>query len=186
MKKKNTFIGVALLIAILMLGIGYASTTLDLSITGTATGVESDENFKVVFSDAVAGNMDQENTDGVKLVQVLDDKTKAEMTVELGVVNDVASATFWVENQSANGIGASIKADAIKILNLDEEAYTSDYFDVTVDWMGTDTVMNPATDDAEADVMPIIVNVRLKKAVLGENVTETFQVVLEGVESVAV
>lgn len=185
MKKKNTFIGVALLIAILMLGIGYAATTLDLSITGTATGVESEENFKVVFKSATAGNQAQENAAAVKSVEILDDAKTAEMTVQLGVVGEMASATFFVENQSANGIAASVKAENVKVLDMDGNLYSSDYFNVELEWMDADITVYPATDTEEAESFPVVVNVTLKKAVLGTAVTESFQVVLEDIESIA-
>lgn len=189
MKKKNTFIGVALLIAILMLGIGYASSTLDLNITGTATGVEAPENFKVVFKSADAGNLDQEYSANVKSVAVLEDATMAEMSVELGIVGDKASATFVIENQSANGIAAKLTADNVKILDMDNNEYNSEYFDIELDWVNEDVTLYPATEGEEAESFPLVVTVTLKKAVIGETegykVTENFQVVLEDIESAA-
>lgn len=51
MKKRKTFLTVALLAGILALGIGYAAITGGLlEITGTAKAVGNDENFKVGFN----------------------------------------------------------------------------------------------------------------------------------------
>ena len=50
MKNKKTFVGIALLILVLVLGIGYAAITGSLTIGGTAKATTDDDNFKVVFT----------------------------------------------------------------------------------------------------------------------------------------
>ena len=51
MKAKRTFIVLAIVIAVLALGIAYAAVTRELSITGNATGTFNEDNFKVYFSE---------------------------------------------------------------------------------------------------------------------------------------
>ena len=87
MKKRNTYVGLILLVAVLMLGIGYAATAQVLKVTGTATGVYSQENFNVVFESAKAGDYDGNNAEGVTAsIDTANDETSrtAVMTVELG------------------------------------------------------------------------------------------------------
>ena len=181
MKNKSTFLGVALLVAVLMLGIGYAAATQTLKITGTATGVESAENFNVVFTSTAAGDAFGDNADGVTVEIDSTDTTNrtAVMTVELGKVGSVASASFEVANQSQAGIAAIINADNVRVTNAEGYDYTSDYFEVTTTWPeGTSNL-------AVGDTVSFEVNVKLKKAVIGDSQTEQFFVVIDGVTSAA-
>lgn len=102
MKNKKTFMGLAVLIAVLMLGIGYAAVTaIPLSISGTASSAANDDNFTVEFTAAAP----KENNAFVVADQtkVNADATSATMTVEgLTAKGDKAVATFTVENKSAD------------------------------------------------------------------------------------
>ena len=52
MKQKRTFIAVLLVIAVLALGVAYASiTAIPMTISGTAKAVASNENFNVILDD---------------------------------------------------------------------------------------------------------------------------------------
>lgn len=54
MKNRKTFFGVALLLAVLTLGIGYAAiSNVNLEITGNASGEGAQENFNVRFAEEV-------------------------------------------------------------------------------------------------------------------------------------
>ena len=52
MKKKRTFITLAVLIAVLVLGVGYAAVTKDLVITGTLNATVDNTKFVVAFTKA--------------------------------------------------------------------------------------------------------------------------------------
>ena len=52
MKKKKSFVALALVVAVLVLGVGYALTTIDLKVNGDITVSPDDSNFDVNFTDA--------------------------------------------------------------------------------------------------------------------------------------
>ena len=120
MKKNKTLLGVALLIAVLMLGVGYALSTKPLSLTGSATATPTDANFVVEFSSASASH-------GADVAEVdTTDKTKATFTVtSLTAVGDTAVGTFKIKNKSNAGINAKITAGELA------ETDAGNYFEVT-------------------------------------------------------
>ena len=120
MKKNKTLLGVALLVAVLMLGVGYALQTKPLSLTGTATATPTDANFIVQFSSASASH-------GADVAEVDEtDKTKATFTVtSLTAVGDTAVGTFKIKNKSNAGINAKITAGQLVETDADN------YFEVT-------------------------------------------------------
>lgn len=177
MKKKNTFLGVALLIAVLVLGIGYALTTGPLTIEGTATANQSATSFNVKFTNATA---DEEITDSESNVlasssaQVTSDSV-ATMTVDLTNVGDSQTVTFEVTNDSQAGLKAVIDPANVKIYKHGTtEDFSSEYFTVTQSI--TDSV-----EIASQDKTTFTVTVELKKAVIGDAVTEKFDVVLSDI-----
>ena len=52
MKKKKSFIALALVVAVLVLGVGYALTVIDLKVNGDITVSPDDSNFDVNFTNA--------------------------------------------------------------------------------------------------------------------------------------
>ena len=50
MKKKKSFVALALVVAVLVLGVGYALTTIDLKVNGDITVSPDDSNFDVNFT----------------------------------------------------------------------------------------------------------------------------------------
>lgn len=98
MKKKKTFLGVALLVAVLMLGIGYAVVSnVGLNITGTATADTSDANFVVKFDKDTAIT-----TAGTGTITgtITGDQAATLNITGLTAKNQTASATFTVKNAS--------------------------------------------------------------------------------------
>ena len=117
MKKNKTLLGVALLIAVLMLGVGYALESRQLSLTGTATANPTDANFIVEFSSATANNTSDTATFT---------GTSATYTVNsLTEVGQTAVGTFKIKNMSKAGINANITAGRIA------ETDDGNYFEVT-------------------------------------------------------
>lgn len=182
MKKKNTFLGVALLIAVLVLGIGYAATTQTLKVSGTATGVESEENFNVIFTAAKAGDAYGDDATGVTAgIDTVNDSTSrtAVVTAELGTVGSSAAATFTITNSSANGIAAKFDSKNIRVQNAEGLDFVSDYFLVTTDFVEGEITLQPG----ESTTFTVYVD--LQKAIVGENHSEQFYVVLDGFTSAA-
>lgn len=128
MKKKKGVIAILLIIALLALGIGYAALTGSLTITGSASAVADDSNYKVVFINAEAGDANYSSSTVVPTATAAvdsDDATKATFSVtNFTTENDTVTFTYTVENQS-NGITA--KVSGIEISAFDN----SDYFSIT-------------------------------------------------------
>lgn len=158
MKKNKTLLGVALLIAVLMLGVGYALQSRPLSLTGTATANPTDANFIVEFSSASANHAsDTAEIDAA-------DKTKATFTVtSLTEVGQTAVGTFKIKNMSNAGINANITAGQIA------ETDDGNYFEVTSDLTGNTNV----AINGEATYT---VTVKLIKAPVDAAATGTFTV----------
>lgn len=183
MKKKNTFLVVALLIAVLVLGVGYAATTKKLQVNGIATGVQSDENFNVRFSAVAPGDGEGYDAEGVTVEIDAADTTQrtATMTVQLSKVGSQAAATFTFINDSADGIGANFDASNVTITTADGQEFSSEYFTIDTDLGGMNTTLDPQQE------ISFTVYVTLDKAVIGdENHEEQFFINLEGFTPVAV
>ena len=120
--EKALQIGLFVLVAIVVLGVGYAAiSSVNLIINGNATASVDQNNFKVHFTQAQAIS----GSTGVSGTSTIDsqDDTKATFDVTgLTKVGDYAEAVYTVRNDS-NGIGAEIT------LNL--ESSNTEYFKVT-------------------------------------------------------
>ena len=100
MKQRKTFITLALIIAVLCLGIAYAAITgITLTINGSAKAVVGDGVVEVEFTDAKAGT----NATVVTNATVENDPTKATFTVEgLKTKGEKATVDFTIENKSSD------------------------------------------------------------------------------------
>ena len=136
MKNKRTLIVVALILAAILLGIGYAAiANVNLNITGNATVSPAQANFQVVY-DAV-------NTftvsDANKVTVGRTSDTAATLTVTgLTAKNDEVTATYKILNNSQD-LNASITA-AITNSN-------TSYFTVTTDWGSSAKTINAGGSD---------------------------------------
>ena len=134
MKKKIGVLGV--LLAVLILGVGYAAlTNRYLYVRGSAEMTADDDNFDVVFSGTPSGS-------GVNAVGTIDenDNHVAHINVSgLSGYGDTATVVYTVENIS-NGLGANL--DPVDI-TIDGEY--ADYFNVTAVY-GTNQLAAPNVD----------------------------------------
>ena len=98
MNKKRTILGGAILVAVLMLGIGYAAiNAITLNISGTATANENAANFVVEFDKTA----EITKTGDVTAAIDSQDAKKATMDVSgLTAKGDTATATFTIVNKS--------------------------------------------------------------------------------------
>ena len=118
MKKKRTFLVVALLVAALSLAVGYAAITKNLSVTGSASATTKDDNFKVRFTGTPT------TTDGSKVTATITNELAAKINVSgLTTTGDTVTATYTIENYSAE-LGANLALGSITNTN-------SEYFEVT-------------------------------------------------------
>ena len=156
MKNKKTFVGIALLIVVLVLGIAYAAITDTLTITGSAEATASDENFKVVF--------DGEPTADTGVTATVTGLKSATMNVTgLTTAGQTKSATFTIKNNSPE-----LKA----LVKLNTESITNeDFFEIET------VVANPTTPLEVSGTTTATVTVKLIKTPI-ENVTGTINVEL--------
>lgn len=113
MKKRKTFIGMALVLAILILGVGYAAiNTVNLTINGTAN-VTANADFKVAFDQnheiAVDGGIDGANA-------AYTGELSGTMTVSLDSTHTTQSAIYKINNNSTE-LSATLVAN---VTNDDE------------------------------------------------------------------
>ena len=122
--KKSLQIVLVVLIAVLTLGIGYASiTAINLIISGNATASASQENFKVKFlKEENVTPVITSNDGGTGDIDVTSDTTATFNISGLDAAGESATANYVVKNVS-EGIGAKI---TIKLTSTNTE-----YFKVT-------------------------------------------------------
>ena len=124
MRRRKLTIAAFLLVAAHCLGVGYASVTDFLDITGTAD-ITASQSFdgNVYFSNAVA------NQDGNTASVATTNSDKATFTAKnLANVGDTATFTFTVENTYDKEV--FVKVTAVKGTN----AHAESYFTITDDW----------------------------------------------------
>lgn len=163
MKKKKSFVALALFVAVLVLGVGYALTTIDLKVNGDITVSPDDSNFDVNFTDAkitTTGSLAGQTDVATKG----DGKTATLSVKSLKTVGEKVVAEYTITNNSKAGINATLSnptatqtTDAAK-----------DYYTVTVTLADTNPIAPNGTKK-------LTVTVELVKAPLDE-VTGAFEV----------
>ena len=167
--KKKTFMGLVLLLAVLVLGVGYALTASDLTVSGTATANTATSGFKVEFAGA------EKNTGDESEITTLtaSSGTAATMNVSLTNVGDEATATFTIKNNSDAGMKADLSKAAISVTANEK----NDYFEITNGELSKDEL-------AVSETATFTVTIKLIKANVGSTaVTGNYTVTLTGIES---
>lgn len=127
MKRRNTYVGLILLLAVLMLGIGYAAmSNITLNIGGSASAIVEDENFKVKFT----GTPEVSSSDVT--ATITDDHNATLNVTGLSAKGDKVTATYTIENASED-LSASVAVPTITNSN-------EDYFTVTTDMSTSQTL----------------------------------------------
>ena len=130
MKNRKVVVIAFLVIAAMMLGIGYAALTDTLDITGSAdvnvSDLEKEFEEDIYFSAAVANN----GTPDTASVNA-DNNDKASFSAKsLVKKGDEATFTFTIENDSAHNVSVTPK------LNATLGNTNSEYFSIESDWDG--------------------------------------------------
>lgn len=158
MRSNVKIVVLALVLAALVVGIGYAAiTTVTLTVEGTATAAPNQSNFKVEFFGTA------QSSDASKLTVGIDgsDKTKATMAVSgLTAKGDTVTATYTVKNLSAD-LSATLAATVAS--NTNEE-----YFKV-------EPTVTQTTITA-GNTTTVTVKVTLLKTPIEEDVSSTIKV----------
>ncbi len=170
--KKRTYIVVAVLVALVALGIGYAAVTDLLTISGTAKAAISDGiELEFTGTPTVTGNGQSGTTAAIDGT----DSSLATCTVVLKKYGDSATCNYTVGVASTD---TSLSASnlAVAITDSNGQAWTSSsstYFDITAA-VGQTTLAHNGTTTAT-------VTVTLKKENTTNNeITETFTVKVTG------
>ena len=166
MKKRKSFAALALIVAVLILGVGYAINNVDLTVTSDVKVNADDNNFKVEFTKAIVDNEGTGNT------ATVGDGTEATLHVEsLSAVGDIIQATYIITNNSATGIEAALSSPSITYKNPDGDSIDADeYYEVTVDFNGS---VDPVLAVGEEATLRVVV--KLLKAPVND-ITGNFTV----------
>ena len=150
MKKKRTFLVVALLVAALSLAVGYAAITKNLAVTGSASATPDNDNFKVRFTGTPT------TSDGTKVTAEVTNELAAKINVSgLTTTGDTVTATYTIENYSAE-LGAALEVGSITNTN-------SNYFKVTA------SLAKPAI--AKGETTTLTITVELLKTPVDDQIT---------------
>lgn len=158
MKRRNTYVGLILLVAILMLGIGYAAmSNITLNINGGASAVVEDENFKVKFTGTP--EVSSENVTAT----IADDHNATLNVSGLSAKGDVETVIYTIENASED-LNASVAVPTITNDN-------TEYFSVTTDMLAATTL-------TAGDTTTVKVTVELIKTPVSEDQTADIKISL--------
>ena len=163
MKKKKSFVALALVVAVLVLGVGYALTTIELKVNGDITVSPDDSNFDVNFTDAkitTTGTL----TGKTDTADKGNGKTATLSVKSLKTVGEKVVAEYTITNNSKAGINATLSNPTAT--QTDDDA--KDYYTVTA-------TLADANPIAPNGTKKLTVTVELVKAPL-EEVTGNFTV----------
>lgn len=158
MKKRKSFVSLALLVAVLILGVGYAINSIDLKVNGDVSISADDSNFTVEFTEATVTGDGNTATIGDKTTATLDVKS-------LKTVGDTITATYTITNKSKAGVSASLTEPTVAYT---EGGTANGYYEATAA-LGTTNAIAPN------GTTTLTVTVKLVKAPL-DDVTGKFTV----------
>ncbi len=170
MSKQKKLIATVVVVAILLMGIGYALlNATELTIGGTATATADQENFKVYYTGTVTP-ADDENVE----VDVENGNTHADVTITgLSAKGDSKHAILEIINDS-NGIVAEsvvVKAESVGDSN--------DYITIDVEMCDEAGTPTTVTDLAVEDTTYVKVTATLEATPTEEDVTVDITATLE-------
>jgi len=170
MKSRKTLMTLGVIVAVLILGVGYATiSSIELNINGTAAVITSQNDFKVQFDTdgtvetSTDATIAKSTTETVNVVTgAYTNETTATMTVNLNSDNRTATATYTIENLSTD-LSANLVAEVTQVSGT-----YADYFNVT-QTLASSTVAAGASTT-------IVVQVDLKKVPATDIDAQTFTV----------
>ena len=186
MQKRRTFTVMAILIAVLILGVGYAAiSSTNLTLNGT-TNVKANADFTVVYdtthtvvvsNTGTGSTFDDNGTTRTVVAGAYTSTSVATMTVWLDNTHREASAVYKIDNNSSE-LGASLEAT---VTNIDEGETNEEFFDpVEVEYYSDANCTTPLSSGdiiEHGDSAYLKVTVRLAKTPLDDITGATFTVV---------
>lgn len=186
MRKKKTFMGMAIVIAILILGVGYAAIEgVDLFVNGTANvsanadfSVEFDTSHTVVLSttDQIKWIVEENPTDVNVVTGAYSDATNATMTVYLDSAHRSANAIYKIQNKSQE-LKSTVKS-TVSGLTPENEAFINVVTTLYSDDACTQ-VLPENYEIAPGDAVYLKVEASLKKLPADDISGATFKVTIE-------
>lgn len=160
MKNRRLAIVTFMLVAILLLGVGYAAVSRQLQISGSAhiSAVTLSE-FDVTFTQPISQNGTDVNANGVVPTATTNaiESGGHEVTLSVGnfeTVGDTLVLTYTVEYSTVKtGIHAHLSTPSITITNTTNSADTTEYFQASAQF-----ATNVLTEDAPSTVLTLTIN----------------------------
>jgi len=174
MKESKAFLLLAVVCAVLIIGVAYAAiTNVNFTLTGNATAAPAQENFVVAFGKVgETGAPTFTGSTGVNVDFGTPSDTTATMVVTgLKKVGDTATATFTVLNKSTD-LKAKIVLPEGRTAMLDATKAASDYITVTVS-----ELVNTVIDKESSTTFTV--TVELIKLPVANDVTATIDVAFQ-------
>ena len=161
MRQRKTIIGLAILVAVLIRGVGYASITgISLTIGGDASVAEVDLDVKFTNVTTSPGT-----TNATVDAEITSDTTATIDVTDLERVGDEVTATYTIKNNETD-LSATLAVPEVVVSN-------TTYFEVTTDMTAARTLAAQATTT-------VTVTVRVKKTpVLSTDDTTTITVSID-------
>ena len=166
MKKRKSVVVAFLLIATLLLGVGYAALTDTLTISGRAnitTGKAEEELNKDIFFYSAAATSTDGTSDVADTASVLTDNDRASFTVNsLALGGETATFTFVVHNTGNHEAALSTPTITIRDLiadGTDVDTDSDNVFTVTTSW--DDATLEAETDESTPGTATLTVTVTL-------------------------
>lgn len=131
MKNKKSFFGLALIVAVLVLGVGYAISTTELAITGTIGATPNDSSFQVYFDETESSiipvvnsvnKTEEENTKVLASAGVTGPRAAKLEVSRLWAKGDSVSATYTILNDSAD-LSANLEVKLCSSVDCGGEGY---------------------------------------------------------------
>ena len=163
MKQKRTFVTVLLFLALLCLGIAYATIGgVDLTISGNVAATVGEGSIDVVFTKAEVTN----KPEGAVATAEIDstDSTNRTATIDvskLTTAGQSVTAVYTIENKTED-IAATLGEETTLPVTYDN----TDWFDVTCTLSGTE--LGKYSADADTDTQTATVVVTLKQTVVND------------------
>jgi hypothetical protein len=173
MKKRKSALLAFLLCAGFILGVGYASVTKNLNISGTGAATPNDANYIVKFAESVT----TDKTHAPKATVTATRSSELAATFSVGGLTtkgEYVTATYTIENHSTE-FKAQINSAKVQKASNDTSAFTSDYFEVTAT-LGAKTTLE-CKDNTTVDTTTVTIEVKLLKTPT-ENKDCSFYVVI--------
>lgn len=155
MKNKKSLIVGILIMALLVVSIGYAAiTTITLNITGSASAKPDTSNFKVLFTGTPTVS------DANRVAATIDEQNKKEATLTvtgLTAKGDYVTAVYTVKNESPD-LSASLGLEVSKNTNTEYFKVEPTYKDASIGAKNTTeltvkvTLIKTPLDDQSAEI----------------------------------